>query len=89
MNRAKYPPLVVLVLLQIGDLTSTARALHHGIAESNPLVRCNGLWNVKLYCIALVLLLAWYGKSARVWHLWALVGAYALIVAWNLMVGSL
>jgi hypothetical protein len=41
-------PVIVLCILQLGDLRSTRLGLTHGAVEANPLVSSMGLWAAKL-----------------------------------------
>lgn len=80
----KIVPLLVLCVLQAGDLLSTRLALKiPGVIELNPLVRAFGLWPAKLLVCALVLVLVWQAKRMR--RLWTLCAIYAVIVASNVL----
>ena len=59
--------LLVLLLLQAGDLLSTKAAIHAGAAEFNPIVRDLGLWPAKLLTLALIALLVRTTSMTRVW----------------------
>ena len=80
--KQKWILLVALVLTQIGDLLSTRAAIAAGAHESNPIGAWLGLPTAKLVGIVIIALLVW--RSRRPAKLWALVGFYALVVAWNL-----
>ena len=80
----KIIPLLILCLLQLGDLFSTRLALKvPGVIELNPLVREFGLWQAKVLVFGLIVLLAWQTKRMR--RLLTLCGIYAVIVASNVM----
>ncbi len=80
-------PILVLCLLQVGDLISTRMALRvPGVLELNPLVRELGLWQAKLTVLVLIVLLAYWTKhTKKVGPAWAVCGVYGLIVVSNLL----
>jgi len=81
LNR-KFVPLVILGLLQAGDLLSTRMVMKiPGALEANPLVRDLGLWQAKLLALAVVILLVW--RSQTLGRLWAACGVYAAVVLSN------
>ncbi len=83
LNR-KIVPLLVLGVLQLGDLFSTRMAMKvPGVLELNPLVRGLGLWDAKLVAVVLIVLLAWRAK--RMGPLWTACGVYACVVASNVL----
>lgn len=75
--------LLILLLLQAGDLLSTKAAIHAGAAELNPIVRDLGLWPAKLLTLGLIALLVWRAKSMT--RVWVVCGLYTLIVTNNLI----
>jgi hypothetical protein len=75
--------LLILLLLQAGDLVSTKAAVHAGAVELNPLVRDLGLWPAKLVTLGLISLLVWRAKSMT--RVWVVCGLYTLIVTNNLI----
>jgi hypothetical protein len=78
----KIVPFLVLCLLQAGDWLSTRAALATpGMVEFNPLVRAMGVGHAKLILVVAAIPLLWYTKKP--WHLWALCGFYAVVVASN------
>jgi len=80
----KTVPFVILCLLQAADLLSTMMAVTvPGVVELNPLVRELELWPAKLLVCVLVVLLWW--RTKKTGRLWAVCGAYAVIVASNVL----
>jgi hypothetical protein len=74
--------LLILLLLQAGDMVSTKAAVHAGAVELNPLVRDLGLWPAKLLTLGLIALLVWRARSMT--RVWVVCGLYTLVVANNL-----
>ena len=75
-------PVIVLCILQLGDLRSTRLGLTHGAVEANPLVSSMGLWATKLLCVAIVAVIAWRARKPSL--MWAVCALCAIIVGWNL-----
>ncbi len=83
LNR-RVVPLLVLGVLQLGDLFSTRMAMKvPGVLELNPIVRRLGLWDAKLLAVALIVLLAWRAK--KMGPLWTACGVYACVVVSNVL----
>ncbi len=80
--RGKLIPVIVLCILQLGDLLSTRLALAHGAVETNLLVSSIGLWAAKLLCVAIVAIIAWHTRKPS--RIWAVCAFYAIVVSWNL-----
>jgi hypothetical protein len=80
--RGKLIPVIVLCILQLGDLLSTRLALAHGAVEANLFVNSMGLWGAKLLCFAMVAVVAW--RTRKPSRIWAVCAFYAMVVGWNL-----
>ena len=79
----KLVPLLILGMLQVGDLISTRLVLRiPGALEVNPLVRDLGLWHAKILALVIVLLVVWRAKTLR--RLWVVCGIYGAVVLSNI-----
>lgn len=80
--KQKVAILVIMVVLQAGDLLSSRLAFAHGAAELNPLVNALGLWEAKLLvlCVLGLMLIC----TTRLRGLWTVVVIYGYVVGWNL-----